>query len=51
MSVMEKWDDDAFIQVMGEAISDADNESEPVNLAVERQNPVITWCEFAGDHQ
>ncbi|MHA3924532.1 hypothetical protein ACX13C_06560 [Klebsiella oxytoca] len=50
MSAMEKWDDDAFIQVMSEAIGDADNEGEPVNLAAERQNPVISWSEFAGDY-
>lgn len=50
MSAMEKWDDDAFIQAMSEAIGDADNESEPVNLAAERQNPVISWSEFAGDY-
>ncbi len=49
MSAMEKWDDDAFIQAMNEAIGDADNESEPVNLADERQNPVIAWEEFAGN--
>lgn len=50
MSAMEKWDDDAFIQVMSEAIGETDNEREPVNLAAERQNPVISWSEFAGDY-
>ncbi|EJG2193362.1 hypothetical protein CIZ71_RS12045 [Klebsiella oxytoca] len=50
MSAMERWDDDAFIMAMSEAIGDADNESEPVNLAAERQNPVISWSEFAGDY-
>ncbi|HBM3185723.1 TPA: hypothetical protein LVM22_001999 [Klebsiella oxytoca] len=49
MSAMEKWDDDAFIQVMSEAIGETDNESEPVNLAAERQNPVINREEFAGN--
>ncbi|MEH1303689.1 hypothetical protein V7I42_22230 [Raoultella ornithinolytica] len=51
MSAMERWDDDAFIQAMSEAIGEADNESEPVNLEVERQNPAITWREFSGDYQ
>lgn len=51
MSAMEKWDDDAFIQAMSEAIGEADNESEPVNLAAERQNQVISWREFSGDFQ
>lgn len=51
MSAMEKWDDDTFIQAMSEAIGEADNESEPLNLAAESQNPVITWREFSGDYQ
>lgn len=50
MSAMEKWDDDAFIQAVSEAIGVADNESDPVDLAAERLNPVISWSEFAGDY-
>lgn len=37
MSVADRWDD----------VESEDDE--PVNLAAERQNPVISWAEFAGD--
>lgn len=49
MSAMEKWDDEAFILAMSEAIRDKDITEEPVNLSAERQNQVISWTEFAGD--
>lgn len=50
MSVAERWDDDAFIRLMADVIPSAtDEKDEPVNLAAERQNPVISWAEFAGD--
>lgn len=50
MSAMERWDDDAFVRLMRDAIPDAQEEKdEPVNLAAERQNPVISWAEFSGD--
>ncbi|EMG9923925.1 TPA: hypothetical protein ACPFO5_001630 [Citrobacter freundii] len=50
MSVAERWDDDAFIRLMADLIpADPDEKDEPVNLAAERQNPVISWEEFAGD--
>lgn len=50
MSAMERWDDDAFLRMMSDVISDAEVEdAEPVNLAAERQNPVVSWDEFAGN--
>ena len=50
MSAMERWDDDASVRLMRDVIPDAPEENEePVNLAEERQNPVISWEEFAGD--
>ncbi|HIH5391480.1 TPA: hypothetical protein ACYSFR_000747 [Citrobacter freundii] len=50
MSVAERWDDDAFIRLIADVIGDMEAEDdEPVNLAAERQNPVISWAEFAGD--
>ncbi|UYM55265.1 hypothetical protein [Leclercia adecarboxylata] len=50
MSAMERWDDDAFVRLMRDVIPEApDDDDEPVNLAAERQNPVISWAEFAGD--
>lgn len=50
MSVAERWDDDAFIRMMTDVIGDVEAEDdEPVNLAAERQNPVISWAELAGD--
>ena len=49
MSAVERWDEDAFVRLMsGEIAADADAD-EPVNLAAERQNPVISLPEFAGD--
>ena len=50
MSAMERWGDDAFLQLMVDAIGNVESEDdEPVSLAAERQNPVINWSEFAGD--
>lgn len=50
MNAMERWDDDAFVRLMREVIPDAPEENdEPVNLAAERQSPVISWEEFAGN--
>ena len=52
MSAAEKWDDDTFIQLMNEAIGDRDfGDDEPVSLPAERQNPAISWEEFAGNFQ
>ncbi|EHL80594.1 hypothetical protein LJN75_004961 [Citrobacter freundii] len=50
MSVAERWDDDAFIRLMADLIpEDPDEKDDPVNLAAERQNQVISMAEFAGD--
>lgn len=50
MSAMERWDDDAFLRLMSDVIGDVEAEDdEPVNLAAERQNPVVSWDEFAGN--
>lgn len=50
MSAMERWDDDAFVRLMRDVIPDTqDDDDKQVNLAAERQNPVISWAEFAGD--
>lgn len=50
MSVAERWGDDAFIRLMSDVIPFApDERDEPVNLAAERQNPIISMDEFAGD--
>lgn len=52
MSAAEKWDDDEFIQLMSDAIGERDFDGdEPVNLSAERQSPVISWDEFAGNFQ
>ncbi|MCM3337016.1 hypothetical protein M3605_22340, partial [Bacillus subtilis] len=52
MSAAEKWDDNEFIQLMSDVIGERDfDDDEPVNLSAERQNPVISWDEFAGDFQ
>lgn len=50
MIAMERWDDDAFVRLMRDVIPDTpDDDNEPVNLAAERQNQVISWEEFAGN--
>lgn len=50
MSAAEKWDDDAFIQLMSEVITASEQSNEvQVDLAAERMNPVINWDEFAGN--
>ncbi|TDN64287.1 hypothetical protein [Scandinavium goeteborgense] len=49
MSAAERWDDDAFVRLMSDVMATPQEEdSEPVNLAAERHNPVIPWGEFAG---
>lgn len=50
MSAMERWDDDAFLRLMTDVVGDVEVEGDdPVNLATERQNPVVSWDEFAGN--
>lgn len=52
MSAMERWDDDAFLRLMADVIGDVEaDDDETVNLAAERQNPVVSWDEFAGNFQ
>ncbi|MFB5077418.1 hypothetical protein [Raoultella sp. C349492] len=52
MSASEKWDDDAFIQLMTEAITSSEQSNEvQVDLAAERMNAAIGWEEFAGNYQ
>jgi len=50
MSAQEQWSDEAIISLLRDVIADSDqDEQEPVSLAAERQNPVISWQEFSGD--
>lgn len=50
MSAMERWDDDAFLRLMKDVIGEpVPEDDEPVNLSAERQNPVVSWDEFAGN--
>ncbi|WKZ93575.1 hypothetical protein P0E69_06690 [Chimaeribacter arupi] len=49
---MNEWSDDAFIVLMKDVLADEPVDiGEPVNLAAERQNPEISWAEFAGNYQ
>ncbi|MDA4777425.1 hypothetical protein ACLH1Z_16050 [Enterobacter hormaechei] len=51
MTAAERWDEESFLRLMRDVISDKpENDDEPVNLAAERQNPVISWDEFAGNY-
>lgn len=50
MSAMERWDEDAFVRLMRDVITESPVEDgEPVNLAAERQNTSISMEEFAGN--
>lgn len=51
MTAAERWDEESFLRLMRDVFPEKpDREDEPVNLAAERQNPVISWDEFAGNH-
>ena len=51
MTAAERWDEESFLRLMRDGIPDKpENDDEPVNLAAERQNPVIGWDEFAGNY-
>lgn len=51
MKAAERWDEESFLHLMRDVISDKpDGDDEPVNLAAERQNPVISLDEFAGNY-
>ncbi|HCM1983636.1 antibiotic ABC transporter permease [Salmonella enterica] len=43
--MLHDFDDDEFIALVSPEIEE---EVEQLNLAAERQNPVISWDEFAG---
>lgn len=51
MSAVERWSEDDFVRIMRQSVipEGIDDDDEPVNLAAECQNPVISWAEFAGD--
>lgn len=50
MTAAERWDEESFLRLMCDVLPEKPEEdNEPVNLAAERQNPVINWDEFAGD--
>ncbi|BCU55113.1 hypothetical protein [Enterobacter kobei] len=50
MSAAELWDDDAFVRLMRDVIATPpDKDEAPVHLEAERNNPPISWQEFAGD--
>lgn len=52
MSALEQWSDEAFVRLMSDVLEEATAGcAEPVNLSAERQNPVVSWDEFAGDFQ
>lgn len=50
MTAAERWDEESFLRLMRDVLlENPEDDNEPVNLAAERQNPVISWDEFAGD--
>lgn len=51
MTAAERWDEESFLRLMRVVLPEKpENDDEPVNLAAERQNPVISWDEFAGNY-
>ncbi|MEY7870529.1 hypothetical protein [Enterobacter roggenkampii] len=51
MTAAEQWDEESFLRLMRDVIPEKpENDDETVNLAAERQNPVISWDEFAGNY-
>lgn len=51
MTAAERWDKESFLRLMRDVIPEKpETDDEPVNLAAERQNPVISWDEFAGNY-
>lgn len=51
MTAAELWDEESFLRLMRDVLPEKPEEdNEPVNLAAERQNPVISWDEFAGNY-
>ena len=50
MTAAELWDEESFLRLMRDVLPEnPEDDNEPVNLAAERQNPVISWDEFAGN--
>lgn len=50
MTAEEWWDEESFLRLMRDVLPEKpEGDDEPVNLAAERQNPVISWEEFAGN--
>lgn len=50
MTAAEWWDEESFLRLKHDVLQDKpEGNDEPVNLAAERQNPVISWDEFAGN--
>lgn len=50
MTAAERWDEESFLRLMRDVLPDnPEGDEESVDLAAERQNPVISWDEFAGD--
>ncbi|EPK3135176.1 hypothetical protein I4A70_000408 [Enterobacter cloacae] len=51
MTAEERWDGESFLLLMRDVLPEnPEGDDEPVNLAAERQNPVISWDEFAGNY-
>lgn len=51
MTAAERWDEESFPRLMRDVIPDKpESDDVPVNLSAERQNPVISWDEFAGNY-
>lgn len=51
MTAAELWDEESFLLLMRDVLPEKpDGDDEQVNLAAERQNPIISWDEFAGNY-
>lgn len=51
MTAEELCDEESFLRLMRDVLPEKpEGDDEPVNLAAERQNPVISWDEFAGNY-
>lgn len=50
MTAAERWGEESFLRLMRDVLPEKpEGDDEPVNLAAERQNPVISMEEFAGN--
>jgi len=51
MTAAERLDEESFLRLMLDLLPEKpEGDDEPVNLAAERQNAVISWDEFAGNY-